>query len=627
MLIRIVFLTVSWGLWVSFSLGRDLYDTLSEEVVVLDVTTVVATKTSKTEEEVLPSVDSVSGAELKLHQQYQVADTLQRSAGTAIVQAGQAGGQTSIFIRGMESNHAVVLLNGRRLPPGLAGNYQVEFLDTSFLDSVQVIRGSVSSLYGSDALAGAIDLRTVDARLIDDDSFAVFTEGGSFSTFREGSQVAVRDGRFGLVIDSSYVTTENDRPNSDFENATFRANAAYELGDGVFLDLLSYIQDADLTAAGSSRSPLFPQSQINQNQSSLFSPRFTIERDDWSASVFYSYTRNQLEATRDPFFNDSLLKQDGHEVEAVFHYHPTKAATGTLGTGYYDYEFERIPLIPGLFNLPAAHQFAYWSVFGQADMNWPGGFNVLVSGRYDGHDSFESKATYSLQLKKEIESTGTTAFGKIATGYKAPSGQDFIFLAPTVDPSSILPEESRTWELGLRQSLPDGLGSVAVTYFQADIKNLIDVDPFTFVLPAIVDTETEGIEVETRLRPSDWLDLYANYTWLNALIVNGQYLGGFGGGPGDKLPRRPEHTLSVGMVLHFDKWSAGADLQGAYQRLDSPGVMLNDYALLRIFGNFQLCENVEIYGRAENLLDEQYETTRGFAGAGTGLFGGVRITF
>ena len=439
--------------------------------------------------------------------------------------------------------------------------------------------------------------------------------------------MAVRDGKLSMVFDTSYFETENDRPNSDFENSTFRANVAYELGEGVFVDVLAYVQNSSLMVPGSSLGFTFPDSQLNNNQSSLFSPRFTIQRDDWDASVFYSYTRNELEATQDPFLNDALLEQYGHEAEAIFNYHPTDNATWTLGTGYYNYEFMKTPIIPGFFNQPSDHQFSYWSVFVQADVDLPGGFNVLASGRYDGHDSFESKATYSAQLSKEFEATGTTVFGKIATGYKAPSGQDFIFLSPTVDRSTLLPEESQSWELGVKQKLPDGLGSVAFTYFQADINNLIDVGPPFFNVPLQVDTETEGIEIETVITPTDWLSLYANYTWLNAVIVDGQYLAGFGGGPGDHLPRRPEHTLSAGFVVKNDKWDAGAEIQGAYQRLDSPGVTLDDYTLLRIFGSYHLCETVEIYGRVENLLDQQYETTRGFEGAGTGVFGGVRITF
>ena len=77
------------------------------------------------------------------------------------------GGASSLFVRGQESNHIVTLLNGRRLAPGLAGLYNIELLDTTFLDSVELARGPVSSIYGSDALAGALDLRMTDARFIE----------------------------------------------------------------------------------------------------------------------------------------------------------------------------------------------------------------------------------------------------------------------------------------------------------------------------------------------------------------------------------------------------------------------------------------------------------------------------
>src|SRR5690606_32514643 len=121
--------------------------------------------------------------------------------------------------------------------------------------------------------------------------------------------------------------------------------------------------------------------------------------------------------------------------------------------------------------------------------------------RFDEHDSFSSKGTYTVQLTREFEATGTTLFAKSSSGYKAPSGQDFIFLAPTLDPTTLRPEESMTREIGIRQTLFNERSSIALTYFQADVENLIDVDPFTFVDPAIVDTESEGLELELVYSP------------------------------------------------------------------------------------------------------------------------------
>ena len=90
-----------------------------------------------------------------------------------------------MFVRGLESNHVVTLLNGRRLAPGLAGLYNLELLDISLLESLQLAKVPVSSLYGSDAIGGALDLRMTDARFLNQkNSLELMTEAGSFKTFR-----------------------------------------------------------------------------------------------------------------------------------------------------------------------------------------------------------------------------------------------------------------------------------------------------------------------------------------------------------------------------------------------------------------------------------------------------------
>src|SRR5690606_15150133 len=144
---------------------------LREEAVQRFHTPSVATKTilpvREAEKILLPAVDTISSAEIRSFQRHNIGDVLGQTAGVSLIEAGQTGSQTSLFIRGMESNHTVVLLNGRRLPPGLAGIYQLEYLDVSTLESVQITKGAASSLYGSDALAGVIDLRSTDARYVE----------------------------------------------------------------------------------------------------------------------------------------------------------------------------------------------------------------------------------------------------------------------------------------------------------------------------------------------------------------------------------------------------------------------------------------------------------------------------
>jgi len=608
-----------------------------QQRILPEATTKVREPLPRPGEAPLPFVDTISGAELKQFQRQDLADVVRQSAGVSVVSTGQRGSQTSLFIRGFESDHTVVLLNGRRLPRGLAGLYQVEFLDSNFLEKVELVRGPSSSLWGSDAIAGVINLQTTDARYVTSDTVQAYAEGGSFETFRSGGKITVRDGGIGLALDGTFLDTANDRPHSDHENATFRGNIAVEWNDGLFFDVLGYVQDGEVIAPNGSNTLFFPEEQRNRNQSSLFSPRISIERENWSASAFYSYTDNELIADRTSFFApgdgglDTKLDQVGHEIESVIHFHPSDETRWTLGAGNYDYEFTREPLTPGPFNNPANAAYGFWSLFGQTELDLANGFDFLSSVRHDEHDSFRSETTYSVQLARTIEYTGTQIFGKVATGYKTPTGQDFIFLDPSVDPSTLQPEESESWEVGLRQNLPDDSGSVAVTYFRADIENLIDsaFDFTTFTsFPAEVDARTEGVEIELQLTPVEGFDTYATYTWLDATITDGFYLGGFGGGPGDRLPRRPTHSVTTGGVLHGDGWRVGAEIRGAYSRFDAaPSVFIDDYTVARLFGDVRVAQNATLYGRIENVFDSEYEETTGFEGPGIGAFGGIRLLF
>lgn len=599
-----------------------------EEAVQQEIQPSIATGTVIPEAkrgQLLPSVDTIAGAELRKFQRYGIEDVLRQTAGVSLVQTGHVGSQTSLFIRGQESNHTVILLNGRRLPPGLAGLYQLEFIDVSSLESVQILRGASSSLYGSDALAGAIDLQTTDARYVQENTLQSYIEGGSFDTLRTGTKVTLRDGKVGLTFDTNTHETDNDRPLSDYNGGTFRGNIAVELSEGVFLDFLGSIQDSEVGVPGSSLGFGFPAAERNENRSQLWSPRLSIIRKDWDMSIFYSHTANELTDTRSPFATDSILDQSGDEFEAVVNYRPNRQTTYTLGTSHYEQAFERIPLTPNLFNTPAAFRFGYTSVFAQGDWDLPRDFHLLLSGRHDEQDSFASQPTYSAQLSREFTQTNTTVFTKVGTGYKVASGQDFIFLDPALDPSTLSPEESFTREVGIRQAIWNDRSSVALTYFQADVNNLIDVDPFTFFDPAVVDTETEGIEVELRISPRVGVDFYANYTWLDAFVVSGEYFGSFGGSPGDRLIRRPEHSLGAGLVLSGDAWKLGAEMSGGYHRPDAPGIVLPDYNVARVFGSLEVNENLEFFGRIENVFDEIYESTSGFQAAGTGAFIGARI--
>ena len=595
-----------------------------------EVATTIATKTPRISQ---PSVDTIAAAELRQFQRTSVNDTLRRLAGTSVVQNGGPGTVTGFSIRGMQSDQNVVLLNGRRLPPGLAGQYQLELLEVSTLESVQVLKGSASSLYGADAIGGVVDLRSTDARYVETNGVSLYSEGGSFHTFRSDGMVSFREGRTGGVIEAGTISTRADRPNSDFENRTIRGDVAFDIADGVWFDVLGYVQSGEVQVPGSDfQNANFPARQMNLNDSYLLSPRLTIEKDDWDASVFFSYNQNDLENIMTPLFFgfgvDGNLRQIGRETEAVYNYTGIEDATLTVGGGTYDYTFLQEPIGTNSFVTRESRGYGYNSIFGQTDLDLPYQINLLASLRHDNHDTYADATTYSVGLSKELVNSGTTLFAKAATGYRPPTGQDLLFIVNPagINPADIAPEESQSWEIGVRRTFLDDSANMSITYFENKFINSIEFDPVTFGL-STVDGEAKGFEVEGSLTPWEGLDFYANYTYLDTEVTGGA--GNLSGTPGNRLARRPRHTLNSGAVLSGERWNLGAEIHSAFDRYDRALAprFVDNYITARVFGSLELGDKLELFGRAENFFDEEYLYTRGFKAPGFGMYGGLRMTF
>lgn len=609
-----------------------------------EVATVIATRTPQLE---YPSADVAPVSEIREWQRFTVLDTLRQLPGVTIDQQGGLGTVTGLRIRGMESDQNVILLNGRRLPPGLAGQYQLEFFEISTLESVQVLRGSASSLYGSEAIGGVVDLRSTDARFVETNGVSWHAEGGSFETARAGGTLSIRDGIFGAVVEASTVESEGSRPKEDFENGVIRGNLAADLADGVWFDVLGMVQSGEVGVPGSSfpgafTFPFYPADQRNINDSYLVSPRLTLEGDQWDFSLFYSYNQNELQNVDSPLFfgsnNDNLLKQVGRETEAVFNYSPIDDTILTLGAGRYQYAFEQAPIGNSSISQAATRGFSYDSIFGQFELALPFEFNLVASLRGDDHDTYDDATTYSLALKKEFSRTGTSIFARTATGYRPPTGQDLLFIiespfsnAPPL--SELEPEESESWEVGIRQSFgPEGNSSLSVTYFENSYINGIELDP-TFFTFSQVDAEIGGFELALDCPISDSFKVYGNYTYLDTEVV-GSSSGNLAGAPGDRLARRPRHTLNGGFLLSGDQWNLGAEIHAVVDRRDTVAgtdpidpLGLEDYTVTRLFGSYDLSERLQLHGRIENLFDEHYEYSRGFEAPGFGAYTGIRMIF
>ena len=254
-------------------------------------------------------------------------------------------------------------------------------------------------------------------------------------------------------------------------------------------------------------------------------------------------------------------------------------------------------------------------------------FFLRSAVRNDDSDAFGSFTTYSISGAWQIPGTNTRLHSSYGTGVVFPSlyeqyGSIPNFFTPNPD---LLPEESKGYDVGIEQAFWQRRIVVDVTYFNQNLENEI-VSSF-FGPPANIAEESkrQGIEVAGRVTPIDGLTISGSYTYLDAT-----------GGDGLAEVRRPEHSGSINIAYAFAEGrglvNLGVTYNGAMQDFAFDAftfaqrqVTLDEYTVVNLAAQYNVTENVQLFGRVENLLNEDYQETFGFETAPVAAYGGVRI--
>src|SRR5437773_7241845 len=193
--------------------------------VTAEAVIVSATRTEIPEEESPASVSVIRSEDLEQKQIERVSDALREVPGLSVVQTGTAGQLTSVFTRGLRSEHTQVLLDGVPINQGLQGAFNFADFTTDDIDRIEVVRGPQSTIYGPRALAGVIQIFTKQGNGTPGVMFAA--EGGSYDTFREWSQSDGKVDGFDYSVGASRLDTENARPNNNYRNTAAIANVGW----------------------------------------------------------------------------------------------------------------------------------------------------------------------------------------------------------------------------------------------------------------------------------------------------------------------------------------------------------------------------------------------------------------
>ena len=596
--------------------------------VVQENVVVTATRVELPASSIGSSVTVVGREELAARQCTTVVDALRQVPGVDVVQLGGGAGTASTFIRGAKSEQTLILMDG--VPLNQASDAgrgaDISQIPVENIERIEVLRGPQSTLYGADAIGGVINIIT---RKGTGPAHGELTaEAGSFNTFKERAEISGGNDKANYSAglsrqDSQGFSSASEKNGNTEKDGYERTEASARMGwtpvsEFEASGLVRYNHSrfdydgslnglpADADDQGETDSLLLYGEGKGRLFDGLWRPRVggswvSQKRDDTSSmgdSTFDSLLQ-KAEWQNDLYLGKANIATVG------FEYQQESAETTYEALGYVD-RFDR---------KTARHQSAY-----AQDVLTTGPLTTTAGGRIDSYDSFGSETTWRVAPVYDLAATGTRIKGSYGTGFKAPS----LFQLYSVYGSPDLnPETSQGWDAGVEQDILGSVLTVGVTYFDNRFKDMIDYDYSTYTYGNISEAEAHGVETFVTASPVKDLSVRASYTYTETEDKS----------TGEALLRRPKHKAALDTTYAFTskmRGTVGVVYVGDRQDEDFSsftGVTLDGYTLVNLYASYDVYKNVTVFGRVENLFDEQYEEVLGYGTAGRAGYGGVKVTF
>jgi len=585
-----------------------------------------------------------------------VSEALSEVPGLAVVQNGSFGAVTSVFFRGAESDHVKVLVDGIEVnQPG--GAFDFAGLLLADVARIEVVRGPASALYGSDAVAGVIQIITATGG--GPMAGSVHSGGGTFGRFDAG--VGIRGGPADLSYALNLVR-ESSRGILAFNNA-YRNTALSGNVSSAKLDRTRL----RLSGRYSERTYHYP---TDTGGNVVDHNAYTSGKEwSWAAEVDrvfskgvevvasarrYTWEGGSNDKPDGPadtlgyfgFLNEDSFQRTTGEVRANL----TPSSTARLSVGI---ELEKEDLTSTSTSLSewgsssGEDRYDRWNrgyyAHGVVESsNWAGNLGL----RAEDNERFGSFFTYQAGVSHVWAATGTRLRGSIGKGLKEPTFLETSSSGYSVGNPDLRPERSLVWEVGIDQAFPTPELRGSITWFHQDLRDLIQYtsfppDPGSPNYLNVARARTQGLEVVMSTPAGVW-QVAGGYTYLASKVLNAGFDEGDGAVfvEGEPLIRRPAHQGYLSVTRPFFRGAVGADVRWTSTRSDrdfsawpSAPVTLASYFLVGVNAEVELMEahgkrpRLNLSVRGENLLDEVYQGIFGFNSPGRSLLVGIRGYF
>jgi len=603
---------------------------------------VTSTRTETPLSQVTTSATVITAKDIENQQAETVLQVLRAVPGLDVVQNGSRGSTASVFIRGSESDHVLVLIDGVEVNSTTLGAFDFASLTTENVERIEILRGAGGTLYGSQAIGGVINIITKKGR--GPVAAGVSLEGGNGSTHRQALTLRGSAGKLAYSFAGARLGTDGFHSvNDDYRNLAASGRLDYQFTDDASLKGIFHFVKTDHGLFNNNNFASQPDPNAREAATQY------LGKVEWEQKILKNW---------DYRISGSLFKEhikDSDDVDGcVFFGFPCDARTrdrfrpridtGELQTNYrfddwstttFGVEYKRRSAETSGGIDRAIRNVGYYL---QEQLQFFDRRLVLIPGvRLDDNQNFGSAWTPSVSAAYLFRETGTRLKASYAQGFKAPSLNELFFPAgfgcPAFGNPNLKPEKS--WELngGVEQNLLSDRVTVGLTYFHREVRDLIEGrpipgDPFgCFRAENVGTARFDGVEWNFVVKLLEPLSLNANYTYLDWDTADG------------KLPRRPHHRGSIGVNYARDALNVNftANLVGRRDdfRAASPfgDTVKLGYAIFDLAASYALpwkipgIKNIALLGKIENLLNRKYEEADGFRARPLNFLLGARASF
>lgn len=625
----------------------------SEPVQELQPVVVTATKTPVPFSKLTSAVEVISEGDIQKQNARLLTDALQLGQSLAVFTSGGPGSNATARIRGGSAEQTLIFIDGALVNSATLGQYNIGMLTTDNLESVTILRGSQSMLWGSDAMGGVIDIRT--KRGTGTPTARTFFEYGSFNTLREGGSVAGKTGAVDFSAslsrwDSTRFSTVNERRGAGERDAYRNWTASSLLGidlpyEGRFEFAFRWINtdvDQDNPAnplfggpfdafkSKASTTQLVFSGNYYQPITRWWDQRLTLSRSqEWAITRAGDNQRSLttgLESVPGSFLNSDIRTQS-NRIEWQHNFQIADPLLLTVG-----YQFrQQLGENKGTFSEKTLSSHAG---FAQLQLTLWDRFFATGGIRQDSHNRAGDSTTYRVTGGYLVKETGTKFRASYATGFRAPTINELFF--PGFGNPNVQPEKSQSLDAGVDQALFNNRVNISVGYFWTRYRQLIAggfnpavcTDPTTFGFCAqnLGSAKTQGWESNLKwvvlkgIRFVKQLDVQGQYTYTLTRDLT----------TGARLPRWPVHQASAALSYQpVEPMMITVMFRYVGSRFSTTGNQqpLPDFHVVNVSASYNFTPSIQGYVRAENLLNRRYEEVLFFGTPVRSVFGGIRVNF